>query len=67
MEILDPRDFKTYKIEHLKVVYHDIPNKRGKMVNTKCVEYTVIGRRHEWGFWMTYKDFVKANPEIPLK
>lgn len=67
MEIIDPRDFKKYGIENLEIVYYDIPNKKGELENTKCVEYTVIGDNNNWDFWMLYKDFEKANPEIAKK
>lgn len=64
IKIIDPRDFKTYKVNDLKIIYHDIPDPNGELINTKCVEYTILGHNHEWGFWMLFEDFEKANSKI---
>lgn len=66
MEIIDPRDYKTYNIKELRVVFHDIPNDDGEVESVKCVEYNVLGQSHEWDFWMLYKDLMKANEEVAL-
>lgn len=66
IEMFDPRDGKNYTIKDLKIVYHEFPDRKGKMRTVKCVEYTVIGRTCEWPFWMKYKTFKKANPNIDI-
>lgn len=66
MRIFDSRDSRNYRIKDLRVVYHNIPNKKGKMKAVKCVEYTVIGKNHEWPFWMSYKEFKLSNFHIEI-
>ena len=66
IEMFDPRDSKSYDVEDLRIVYHEIPDKRGKLRTVKCVEYTVIGKSMSWPFWMTFDAFTKANPDIEI-
>jgi len=64
IEIIDPRDNKKYTIKDLKIVYYDLPDKKGKMKRVKCIEYTVVGKHSEWKFWMKYKNLKAYNPNI---
>lgn len=65
--IKDKRDNRIYRVENLHVAYHQIPDEKGDIHATKCVEYTVMGENHNWDFWMFYEDFKKANPNIHIK
>jgi hypothetical protein len=66
MMIHDPRDGKNYEIQDLKLVEHEIPDKRGRLRKRKCVEYLVIGSFHDWPFWMLYDEFRQANPNTSI-
>ena len=66
MQILDPRDNKTYNVENLRIVPHQLIVD-GEKQDVDCVEYTVIGNSHNWNFWMKLSDFTKANIETAIK
>jgi hypothetical protein len=67
MRIFNPILNKEEDIEDLKVIFHDIPDKYGKMQSVKCVEFTVIGKHHKWRNWLLYDDFKKANKHIKVE
>ncbi len=66
MLILNPIINKEQSIKNLKVVFYNLPDKKGEMQNVKCVEFTVIGNHSEWKDWLLYRDFKNSNEIINI-
>jgi len=64
MEIFNLHSNSKKKIKDLKVVSHKEYDKNGKKRNNKYVEFTIIGKNHQWMDFMLLKDFKKLNPKI---
>lgn len=66
IEITDPVTFKRRHIKNLKTVDHTLTDENGEAQCVPCVEFTVIGRNHEWPFWAILTEFKKVNPDIEI-
>jgi hypothetical protein len=56
---------KARMIEKARIAVHTIPNPRtGKEESIKCVEFTVIGKHHNWPSYMTLEEFDQRNPNV---
>ena len=66
MIIYNPIQKKEQHIENIKLVTHNLPNKKGEYENIKYVEFTVIGNNNKWTDFLSYIDFKNANENIEI-
>jgi hypothetical protein len=64
--VVYPDTREQHNAKDFKIVYYDIVDERtARLVNTKCVEFTVVGRfGSEWKMGYPYNSFVFFNPWV---
>jgi len=64
MQKLKHPNKKTYEVENLRVKEHILP---GDEKAVKCLEFTVVGKNHNWDFWGLHDELLKLNPRLKVK
>jgi hypothetical protein len=52
------------EVKDLQIVTHEEYDKNGKLKKNRYVQFTVIGKQHEWPDFMTIREFKKHNPTV---